>query len=101
MAEGIVLTIPNYQCADSGKAPNLVAKGYTSYFENEEGEQLVFTYDKEKDIGALYHGDYGWENPVILSPGSTLPIILDKEEQEWLLLCWKVARAHRVNGGIA
>ena len=97
MGEGIVLTVPNHHGECSGKAPELVAEKYfyTSYFENEHGEQLVFIYPKGGDRAILYHGGKNWDDSITLVPGGTLIIMLDADEKEWLLLCWKVARKFR------
>lgn len=89
--EGIVLTVPNshYECC--GKPPDLNAKdAYTAYFENDYGEQIVFQYDYKSKKGTLWHGDYGWEEPVQVMAGETT-MIMGEEEREWLWLVWRVA----------
>ena len=89
--EGTVLTVPNrhYECC--GKPPDLNAKdGYTAYFENDYGEQVVFQYDYKSKEGTLWHGDFSWEKPVPVMGGGTT-MIMSEEEREWLRLVWRVA----------
>ena len=89
--EGTVLTVPNrhYDCC--GKPPDLSAKaGYTAYFENDYGEQIVFQYDYKSRKGTLWHGDYGWGEPVPVMGGGTT-MVTSEEEREWLRLVWRVA----------
>lgn len=89
--EGTVLTIPNHHYDCCGKPPDLSAKaGYTAYFENDYGEQIVFQYDYKTKKGTLWHGDYGWEEPVQVMAGGTT-MIMGEEEREWLRLVWRVA----------
>jgi hypothetical protein len=90
--EGTVLTVPNghYECC--GKPPELRARDgcYTAYFENDCGEQIVFQYDYKSKKGTLWHGDYGWDEPVTVMGGGTT-MIMSEEEREWLRLVWRVA----------
>jgi hypothetical protein len=89
--EGTVLTVPNrhYQCC--GKPPELEAGDcYTAYFENHYGEQIVFQYDYRSKKGTLWHGDYGWDEPVPVMGGGTT-MIMSEEERQWLRLVWQVA----------
>jgi len=89
--EGTVLTVPNHHYECCGKPPELQAHGcYTAYFENDYGEQIVFQYDYKTKKGTLWHGDYGWEEPVQVIGGGTTMILSD-EERQWLRLVWEVA----------
>lgn len=87
-----VLTIFNFHVAASGKPPDLMADTtrYTGYFENAEGEQLVFQYDRKNKKGTLWHGDYHWEHPVAVENGHC-PLTLSRDESEWLRLVWHIA----------
>lgn len=91
--EGNVLTVLNRHVEDCGKPPELITdKNYTvAYFENDAGEQLVFRYDREKQIGMLWHGDYHWEHPMRVLNGKPVGILLDSDEQKWLDIVWAVA----------
>ena len=93
----IVLTVLNVHIPGCGKPPGLEPAGrcYTAYFENEELEQLVFRYDYDLKRGTLWHGDYNWERPVKVENGHC-PLILSREEEQWLQLVWQVA-IKRVN----
>ena len=89
--EGLVLTVPNHHYECCGKPPDLNAMdGYTAYFENDYGEQIVFQYDYKSKKGTLWHGDYGWDEPVPIMGGGTT-MIMSEEEREWLRLVWRVA----------
>lgn len=90
--QNIVLTVPNRHCEACGPPPGLIATAdqYTAYFENQVGEQLVFTYDRVKKEGTLWHGDYSWEHPVEVVAGNA-DLILSDEEALWLKLVWEVA----------
>jgi len=90
--EGTVLTVPNYHYECCGKPPDLNAQhdGYTAYFENDYGEQIVFQYDYKTKKGTLWHGDYSWDHPVEVMGGGTT-MVMGNEEREWLRLVWRVA----------
>ena len=88
-----VLTVINRHSRDCGLPPNITAKDhYISYFENDYGEQLVYQYNRDTHKGTLWHGDIGWENPLIVSDsGLVMGAILSEGEREWLKLCWRTA----------
>ena len=65
----------------------------TPYFENAQGEQLIFIYDREADTGTLYHGDLGWNQPRPVVDGKCPSIVLDEAETLWLRACWMAATA--------
>ena len=93
--EGTVLTVPNrhYECC--GKPPELVAGScYTAYFENDYGEQIVFQFNYKERKGFLWHGDWGWGDPIpVMGGGSTM--VMSDEEREWLRLVWRVATSRQ------
>jgi len=98
MDQNTVLTIPNRHIEGCGKPPGLIAKDqYTAYFENQFGEQLVFTYDRVEKKGRLWHGDYGWDTPIEVFAGDALGVTLSNEEREWIKLVWIVATKHPVS----
>lgn len=89
-----VLTIESLHIADSGKPPDLkrdLNGPYTAYFENECGEQLIFTYDYKKQQGLLWHGDYSWEEPQLVFAGSVPTLVMHQLECDWLRLVWDAA----------
>lgn len=89
--KGLVLTVPNRHYTVCGKPPELKAgEGYTAYLENYYGEQIVFRYDYRAKTGTLWHGNFGWDEPIHVMGGGTTMILSD-EEREWLGLVWKVA----------
>jgi hypothetical protein len=99
-----VLTIQNKHLKECGQPPNLINKDcYIGYFENDYGEQLVFKFDYTKKHCTLYHGDCGWDNPIILQgqpirkkffnivPSKENSIVISDEEYEWLSMVYKQA----------
>ena len=92
MSNEFVLTVPNHHIEACGKPPGLIASEvYTAYFENDYGEQLVFTYDWKQRKGTLWHGDWSWERPIEVLAGGCPGMILSHEERVWLRLVWQVA----------
>jgi len=94
MPKKFVLKVPNHHIKSCGSPPQLVAERvYTSYFENEHGEQLIFQYDHVAQEGTLWHGDIGWQHPFKVTRSTTLTevlstIILDPSEVVWLSACF-------------
>jgi len=93
MEQAQVLTVINNHVEECGKPPGLTTgKGhYTAYFENLEGEQLVFQYNRKEHKCVLWHGDLGWDKPQDVKDGIVPDIILSREEKIWLKLVWAVA----------
>lgn len=86
----------NKHVADSGQPPFIDANTpnrYHSYFENAQGEQLIFVYDYDTYAGTLYHGDLGWDQPRPVEDGKCPSIILDEAEMLWIQACWLAATA--------
>ena len=66
MEPNVVFHVTNKQSASSGTPPEIdgnTPHRYHSYFENAQGEQLIFIYNYESDQGTLYHGDLGQGQP--------------------------------------
>jgi len=97
-----VLSVLNNHIEASGKAPNRKTGSgfYTSYFENWHGEQLVFQFDLKTGKAKLWHGDHSWEHPVAVKGGLAPTLIIDAEEQAWLLLVWRLADRIRNERGL-
>jgi hypothetical protein len=90
--------VRNKQSAGSGEPPSIdgnTPHRYHAYFENAQGEQLIFIYDREADKAMLYHGDLGWDQPRPEVDGKCPSIILDEAETLWLRACWMAATALR------
>lgn len=86
--------VNNKHVADSGTPPHIDANTpnrYHSYFENAQGEQLIFIYDYDAGTGTLYHGDLSWQQPRPVKDGKCPSVILDDAEQLWLQACWLAA----------
>jgi hypothetical protein len=60
---------------------------YRNYFENQNGEQVIFLYDSEQECGTLTMSDAGWEHPYDSVDGKVAELILNHPEQAWLLTC--------------
>lgn len=72
----ILFQVHNKQSASSGAPPQIdgnIPNHYDSYFENAQGEQLIFIYDRETDKATLYHGDLGWDQPRPVEEGGKSP----------------------------
>lgn len=88
--------VRNKQSAASGEPPSIdgnTSGRYHAYFENAQGEQLIFIYDREADTGTLYHGDAGWGQPCPVKDGMCPNLVLDEAEMLWLRACWLAATA--------
>ena len=98
MDKPVIFTAQNKHVSDSGKPPQIDANTpnrYHAYFENAQGEQLIFIYDRESDTGTLYHGDLGWEQPRPVEDGKCPSVLLDEADMLWLRSCWMAATAFR------
>lgn len=98
--EHTLFRVSNKQKKGSGSPPEIdgdTPHHYYSYFENEYGEQLIFTYDYETKTGTLYHGDIGWDSPVPIEDGTASGVVLHEAETLWLKACW-LATVHARTG---
>jgi hypothetical protein len=91
----LVLSVENVHTESCGLPP-AIAKGqdddrYVGYFENRYGEQWVVEIDREAKTGVLRGGDIGWDQRVELRNGGVLDILLSRDEQAWLVACWRAA----------
>jgi hypothetical protein len=89
-----VFRVSNHHIESCGTPPSVdgdAPNRYHSYFENEHGEQAVFTYDHDAKEGYLIMGDAGWENRYIVEDGFAPGLILGSSEQSWLIACWAAA----------
>ena len=74
---------PNFSNEDPGR--------YHGYFENQHGEQWVFTYDRSTKTALLRGGDAGWDQVYQVIDGQAPDLILSPEELLWLKSCWAAA----------
>jgi hypothetical protein len=98
MAQQPFFTIYNGHVEQAGTPPQLDSREpgtYFGYFENEHGEQWVFVYDHETERGVLQGGDAGWAEKFEVVDGTARNLILNSEERQWLLACWKAATAFK------
>lgn len=95
MSTSSLFQVRNKHVSDSGESPSIdgnASDRYHAYFENGQGEQLIFIYDRKADTGTLYHGDLGWDDPQPVEEGGRCPnVILDEAETLWLRACWLAA----------
>jgi hypothetical protein len=68
---------------------------YIGYYQNEHGEQWIFTFDRRKRVGVLRGGDIDWTSlPVVdVGGGPHVDTILNDGESSWLRACWNAATA--------
>ena len=83
MSDPVLFSVRNKQSAACGEPPSIdgnTPHRYHAYFENAQGEQLIFVYDRETNTGTLYHGDLGWERPQPVVDGICPTVVLDEAE---------------------
>ena len=98
MSNQSLFTVRNKQSPACGEPPHIdgnTPHHYHAYFENAQGEQLIFVYDREANTGTLYHGDLGWETPRPVVDGTCPTVVLDEAEMLWLRACWMAATVFR------
>jgi hypothetical protein len=70
-----LLKIPNHHAATCGDPPIVNGEEshfYIGYFENEHGEQRIFTRDRKTGIATLRSGDIGWNELIVVTEGTGL-----------------------------
>jgi len=92
-----LLKIPNHHAATCGDPP--IVSGdeshlYIGYFENEHGEQWIFTRDRKTGIATLRGGDIGWNTAIDVTSRPNTELILSASEQSWITACLKASGAH-------
>ena len=85
-----LLKIPNHHAATCGDPP--IVNGdesylYIGYFENEHGEQWIFTRDRKTGLATLRGGDIGWNTAIDVNVGPSSDFILNPRESSWLNAC--------------
>ena len=70
----------------------LAADLYVGYFENRDGEQWIFTFDRGTREATLRGGDVDWGRAHLVHDGRVDGLILAPEEAAWLQACWSAAR---------
>ena len=91
-----ILTIYNQHVAECGTPPSLSNEApdlYLGYFENPDGEQWVFTFNRTTREATLRGGDVGWDEQHTVKGGRVGDLILGQEEVAWLQACLKAAGA--------
>lgn len=62
------------------------------YFENQYGEQWVFTSCRRSGQATLRGGDMRWNTELEVIDGRVPNLILDDPERRWLAACWVATR---------
>ena len=91
-----ILTIHNRHTAACGTPPALSNESpalYVGYFENRDGAQWIFTFDRETRQTSVRGGDVGWATAHVVRDGRVDGLILAPEEAAWPQACWKAATA--------
>jgi hypothetical protein len=86
-----LFVVSNHHDPDAGVPPMLNGDEphvYHSYFENSDGEQAVFVYDRETQQAVLWCGAAGWQ-PYPVREGRVDKLLRSGEEQLWLHACWQ------------
>src|SRR5690348_11679600 len=66
------------------------------YFENQQGEQAIFVFDRAAQAGTLWLGDCGWETSHQVIEGQVASVVLPETERTWLRTCWEAATGQQV-----
>lgn len=85
-----LLSIRNHHAPTSGDPPIINVSDrdtYIGYFENEHGEQWVFTSNRTTGEAFLTGGDVGWNNPNPVVGGTVPSLNLSNSERLWLQAC--------------
>ena len=86
-----LLRIANHHSPSCGDPPIIDSeKGncYVGYFENEHGEQWIFTLNRKTRKAILRGGDVGWNTDMEVIDGQVDDLILGICERAWLQACW-------------
>lgn len=90
--------VSNKHATSCGKPPFFDGDAkttYHSYFENEHGDQSIYTYDYNTGVARLRMGDAGWDNTYTVVDGGVDGLVLTKSEDAWLNACWLATGALR------
>jgi len=93
-----LFSIHNHHSADCGTPPRIddhSPSRYLGYFENQQGEQAVFVYDRDSSRAMVYVGDAGWAAPYAVVDGAVPDLVLAETERLWVRACWQAATANR------
>ena len=89
-----LLTIRNHHSPACGDPPIVneeVHDTYIGYFENQYGEQWVFTCNRATGESVLRGGDIGWNKPCPVVDGQVDDLNLSQDEKLWLEACHAAA----------
>jgi len=89
-----LLTIRNHHSLACGDPPIVnddTRNTYIGYFENQYGEQWVFTCNRETGEAVLRGGDGGWNTAWPVVDGKVSGLNLNREETLWLEACLAAA----------
>lgn len=89
-----IFWVSNHHSTDCGEPPSIDgdrASHYHGYFENVHGEQAIFVFNLKTQIGWLWMGDAGWDEPYRVIDGEAPELVLSLEEAVWLQICWYAA----------
>jgi hypothetical protein len=95
-----VFSASNHHSSDCGNPPSINDDDrnvYVGYFQNEHGEQWIFTFDIRKRAGELRGGDTSWRPIPVMGVGGDphVEVLLNEPEKLWLEACWKAATSRR------
>ncbi len=85
-----LLKIPNHHAATCGDPP--IVNGheshlYIGYFENEHGEQWIFTRDRKTGLATLRGGDIGWNTAIDVTADESPGLVMNSSELTWFRAC--------------
>ena len=81
------LSVTNHHHESCGEPPAFESgSSYLSYFENEHGEQWVFSCDRESGVFFICGGDIQWGNRRV-GVKEMEPLLLTEPERFWVWAC--------------
>jgi hypothetical protein len=92
-----LFSVSNHHLEHCGNPPQIdgdAAGKYFGYFENQDGEQMVYCYDYQTQKGTLRMGDAHWEKEYVVDENGIVKegILLSYNERLWLWLTSVTAR---------
>jgi hypothetical protein len=61
---------------------------YVGYFDNEHGEQAMYSYDWRTGEATVSLGDAEWETALPVVNGEVAGVAITEAERAWLRACW-------------
>ncbi len=90
---GRLFSISNHHAPGCGEPPELDGDDrnlFCSYFENGDGEQALYVFDRTTGVATVRLGDAGWTGSYEVVEGRVPGLVLGEAEALWVRACWLV-----------